>query len=607
MNFEHVRDAALCHPDVAAHLLALINTALAGNLTKEAAQLLTTSKLLAFTKPEGGTRPIAVGEVIHRVIAKAALLIAAPFARRHFTPIQFGVATPGGAEAIIHTTRTYLKENGSHLALQLDISNAFNAVERGAVFEGLRDSPLSFLIPFTHCSYGAPSELTIDAAFNASNLQSTRDEQLRTWRQASLPPTLGGPGITDPAVERFSSCLASTAAAAHLLSATSTPSHPQVALLLPLFSADNTSGSPLPQRLAAAELTLPTEALREGGDLTKLQHKLSLHVHAGRAAVQLQESRGLELNPLIGHTQRLQSLIGPGAGDWLMSLPLTTPHRLPSHHFTSMAAFRLGMMQLVPGVCNCNKKVRILDPRLPNHLLRCGTGKGRTGTHHTLRDECERIATEAGFAVQKETTLYSPVEGLKADLAIRHPDSGAVWLIDVTMTDPISSQDPTASRGVGWAARVAARGEEHKYRNRRQWVGFIAMAVETYGCCSPGVMEFMRLCANLAAKRLHNAEPTSREAVKLFHSYRQRWSIALPLLPPEVVDCSSTPTARGGRLLFHSYRQRWSIALQRGQANALCAKTLAAFEAEAPTSAFQEEPLDTGDLLHMLEQDFELP
>ncbi|CAI7883450.1 unnamed protein product [Closterium sp. NIES-53] len=488
MNFEHVRDAALCHPDVAAHLLALINTALAGNLTKEAAQLLTTSKLLAFTKPEGGTRPIAVGEVIHRVIAKAALLIAAPFARRHFTPIQFGVATPGGAEAIIHTTRTYLKENGSHLALQLDISNAFNAVERGG-------RPLSRL----------------------------------------------------------------------------------------------------------------KSQLREGGDLTKLQHKLSLHVHAGRAAVQLQESRGLELNPLIGHTQRLQSLIGPGAGDWLMSLPLTTPHRLPSHHFTSMAAFRLGMMQLVPGVCNCNKKVRILDPRLPNHLLRCGTGKGRTGTHHTLRDECERIATEAGFAVQKETTLYSPVEGLKADLAIRHPDSGAVWLIDVTMTDPISSQDPTASRGVGWAARVAARGEEHKYRNRRQWVGFIAMAVETYGCCSPGVMEFMRLCANLAAKRLHNAEPTSREAVKLFHSYRQRWSIALPLLPPEVVDCSSTPTARGGRLLFHSYRQRWSIALQRGQANALCAKTLAAFEAEAPTSAFQEEPLDTGDLLHMLEQDFELP
>ncbi|CAI5510843.1 unnamed protein product [Closterium sp. Naga37s-1] len=88
MTFEHVRDAAIRHPDVAQHLLALVNTVLVVNLSKEAARLLTASRLFAFSKPEGGTRPIAVGEVIHRVNAKAALLIAAPFARRHFAPIH---------------------------------------------------------------------------------------------------------------------------------------------------------------------------------------------------------------------------------------------------------------------------------------------------------------------------------------------------------------------------------------------------------------------------------------------------------------------------------------------------------------------------------------
>ncbi|CAI5524591.1 unnamed protein product [Closterium sp. Naga37s-1] len=108
-TFEHIRDAALGNAEVFTHLLALSNTALAGKLPAVAGELLTASRLLAFTKPHGGTRPIAVGECLLRVIAKAALFLIAPVARSHFAPLQFGVAVVGGIEAAIHTARTYLE------------------------------------------------------------------------------------------------------------------------------------------------------------------------------------------------------------------------------------------------------------------------------------------------------------------------------------------------------------------------------------------------------------------------------------------------------------------------------------------------------------------
>ncbi|CAI5492381.1 unnamed protein product [Closterium sp. Naga37s-1] len=118
-------------------------------------------------------------------------------------------------------------------------------------------------------------------------------EQLRVWRQASLPPTLGGLGIADPALERFASYLASTAAAFHLLSASSSPSHSQVLALLPLFSADASSRSQLPLRLAAAEETLPQEAI---GILQKVKAARGRKTRGRRMVARGGEKKEGELN-----------------------------------------------------------------------------------------------------------------------------------------------------------------------------------------------------------------------------------------------------------------------------------------------------------------------
>ncbi|CAI7900577.1 unnamed protein product [Closterium sp. NIES-54] len=171
-TFEHLRDAALINSSMEKHLHALINTILTGNLPPAVAELLTASRLIALAKPDGGTRPIAFGESITRLAAKTALTLTPGAAREFFLPHQFGVAVPGGAEAIIHITRTYLMANPGALALQADLANAFNSVNWAAIAASLRGSSLASLLPPVKLSYGLPSALCLDAGFSHPSLWS---------------------------------------------------------------------------------------------------------------------------------------------------------------------------------------------------------------------------------------------------------------------------------------------------------------------------------------------------------------------------------------------------------------------------------------------------
>ncbi|CAI7904084.1 unnamed protein product [Closterium sp. NIES-54] len=305
-------------------------------------------------------------------------------------------------------------------------------------------------------------------------------ERRRIWRQAALLVTLGGQGITDPAVEGSYAYLASVISAAHLLHSLVDSLHPTVTALLPLLDPTHGSAHALQARLAAAEAALPQEALEvlQAGKADpkglKLQQSLALAVHSHRFLGLMREARRMRPNPLSGHAQRMQSVLGPGAGDWLLVIPLIPSLRMGPSQLSTAAAFHLGLPLPVPRCCDCRYRTTFPDDRLPNHLMRCEKGKGRIATHHALRDEIANIGAEAGFTVHKEKYVYSLVENLKADVTIRHLLTGEVFMCDVTLMDPVSHQDKHCNRAPGWAARAAAVRKEEKYARRNAWVGFHA-------------------------------------------------------------------------------------------------------------------------------------
>ena len=91
---------------------------------------------MALPKPQGGYRPIAVGEVLRRLSGKCLMRLVRDDAQTYFWTGQVGVAVPGGAERAIHAVRAWTQRHqGSphKILVKLDYSNAFNCVSRAAV------------------------------------------------------------------------------------------------------------------------------------------------------------------------------------------------------------------------------------------------------------------------------------------------------------------------------------------------------------------------------------------------------------------------------------------------------------------------------------------
>ncbi|CAI7918046.1 unnamed protein product [Closterium sp. NIES-54] len=221
------------------------------------------------------------------------------------------------------------------------------------------------------------------------------------------------------------------------------------------------------------------------------------------------------------------SLSGYGTGDWLTAIPIEATRRIGPVHFANAVRFRLGLPFSTPKNCDCAERTAIADPRLPNHLLRCGTGKHRINTRNELRDACISMVQHAGFIVYSESAVFCPIEEQTADLTMTDRRSGAVYVCDVTVTDPISTRDREAEKGRGWAAREQADKKIKHCANRPETVGFFPLAVDTYGCPCAEVPVFLKLLADTAARWHFNADSKSFYAAKFLHHFRQRWSAAL--------------------------------------------------------------------------------
>ena len=125
----------------------------AGHSPPEVTPHLCGASLLASCKKGGGFRPIAVGEVLRRLTSKCLSRIVQQEAVRSLSPLQLGVSIKASCEAIVHSVSRVMETSTDCWTLLLDFSNAFNCVDRSAMFEEIR-ARIPCLAPWMECCYG---------------------------------------------------------------------------------------------------------------------------------------------------------------------------------------------------------------------------------------------------------------------------------------------------------------------------------------------------------------------------------------------------------------------------------------------------------------------
>ena len=113
-----------------------------GSLPADASGVLCCATLIPLKKANGGIRPIAIGEILRRLIGKT--ILQNPLCKSQLSklqPLQAGLGTPHACEMIamgVQNMIQLLPTEGDWAVLQLDLSNAFNSVSRTAVLEGAK-------------------------------------------------------------------------------------------------------------------------------------------------------------------------------------------------------------------------------------------------------------------------------------------------------------------------------------------------------------------------------------------------------------------------------------------------------------------------------------
>jgi ribonuclease HI len=112
------------------------------------------STMVALDKGEGHVRPIAVGESIYRLCGRAVIKAHGAALADVLQPHQFGFAVKGGAECIVHLVHSKLREK-QHTVATLDVSNAFNSVDRSHMRKMVQEYTPE-LLDFFSWDYGGP-------------------------------------------------------------------------------------------------------------------------------------------------------------------------------------------------------------------------------------------------------------------------------------------------------------------------------------------------------------------------------------------------------------------------------------------------------------------
>ena len=163
LRAEHIKEAT--SPTVRGYgetlkaLQSFVTKMSEGSLPASVAPFFCGANLFAAIKKDGGRRPIAVGEVLRRLVSKCVAYAATPLLSDYLQPLQMGVRVQGGCEAAIHAVRSAISDSDNWI-LQVDFVNAFNLVNREALFQEVR-AHIPALAAWVETCYGGKSNLIL--------------------------------------------------------------------------------------------------------------------------------------------------------------------------------------------------------------------------------------------------------------------------------------------------------------------------------------------------------------------------------------------------------------------------------------------------------------
>ena len=123
------------------------------------ADTLTSGKMVALQKEDGGVRGLVAGETLRRLVARTLAQQYGKELEAACFPFQFALSTRAGTECVSHLVRALTDLGKEATVVSVDGIGAYDLMRRKAMLGKLHSKPkLNALLPFVMMSYGQPSK-----------------------------------------------------------------------------------------------------------------------------------------------------------------------------------------------------------------------------------------------------------------------------------------------------------------------------------------------------------------------------------------------------------------------------------------------------------------